>query len=309
MLPLAIQTEERLVGTFSREDVRFASGDDECGAWFYRPEGDGPFPAVVLCLGLGAVKEMRLDNFSSAFAEAGIAALAFTYRHFGDSGGEPRQLLDFSKQREDIASAVDFVRTFDGVDPDRVALFGTSMGGGHVISVAADRDDIAAVVSQCPFTDGHASGGTLGLTSTAKVGAYAMADAAARLLGRDPVYAKLAGTRGEPAMMTAHDVVDGYLSLVPDDMEYDNRVAARVGIDILFQRPGKRMKDLQCPTLVCACETDTVAPYGPTAKFAKAAPNVELRSYPFGHFDIYGGEAFEQANADQVEFLTRVLAP
>jgi fermentation-respiration switch protein FrsA (DUF1100 family) len=297
------------MGTFTREDVRFDSNGDECGAWFYRPEGEGPFPAVVLCLGLGAVKEMRLDNFSAKFAEAGIAALAFTYRHFGDSGGEPRQLLDFGKQHEDIAAAVDFVRTFDGVDPDRVALFGTSMGGGHVIAVAADRDDIAAVVAQCPFTDGQASGGTLGLVSTAKVGAVAVADGVSRLIGRGPVYAKLAGTRGDAAMMTAHDVVDGYLSLVPDGMEYDNRVAGRVGIDILLQRPGRRMKDLQCPTLVCACETDTVAPYGPTAKYAEAAPNVELKSYPFGHFDIYKGEPFEQAVADQVEFLTRVLKP
>jgi pimeloyl-ACP methyl ester carboxylesterase len=297
------------MGTFTREDVRFDSNGDECGAWFYRPEGDGPFPAVVLCLGLGAIKEMRLDNFSAKFAEAGIAALAFTYRHFGDSDGEPRQLLDFGKQYEDIAAAIDFVRTIDDVDPERVALFGTSMGGGHVIGVAADRDDIAAVVSQCPFTDGPASGGTLGVVSTLKVGAYATADGVSRLIGRKPVYAKLAGTRGDPALMTAHDVVDGYLSLVPEGMEHDNRVAGRVGIDILLQRPGRRMKDLKCPTLVCACEKDTVAPYGPTAKYAKAAPNVELKSYPFGHFDIYKGEPFEQASADQVEFLARVLKP
>lgn len=297
------------MGTFTREDVRFDSNGDECGAWFYRPDGDGPFPAVVLCLGLGAVKEMRLDNFSAKFAEAGIAALAFTYRHFGDSDGEPRQLLDFGKQHEDIAAAIDFVRTIDGVDPERVALFGTSMGGGHVIAVAADRDDIAAVVSQCPFTDGPASAGTLGLVSTVKVGAVAAADGVSRLIGRKPVYAKLAGTRGEPAMMTAHDVVEGYLSLVPEGMEYDNRVAGRVGIDILLQRPGRRMKDLTCPTLVCGCETDTVAPFGRTAKYAKAAPNVELKSYPFGHFDIYKGEPFEQAVADQVAFLTRVLTP
>jgi len=297
------------MGTFTREDMRFDSNGDDCSAWFYRPDGDGPFPAVVLCLGLGAVKEMRLENISAKFAEAGMAALVFTYRHFGDSDGEPRQLLDFRKQHEDIVAAIDFVRTIDGVDSERVALFGTSMGGGHVIAVAADRDDIAAVVSQCPFTDGLASAGTLGAVSTVKVGAAAVADGVSRIIGRKPVYAKLAGTRGEPAMMTAHDVVEGYLGLVPDDMDYDNRVAGRVGIDILLQRPGRKMKDLKCPTLVCACEADTVAPYGTTAKYAKAAANVELKSYPFGHFDIYLGEPFEQASADQVEFLTGVLKP
>jgi pimeloyl-ACP methyl ester carboxylesterase len=297
------------VGAVTRTDVRFDSHGDECGAWFYRPTGPGPFPVVVLCHGLGAVREMRLDANARAFAEAGIAALNFTYRNFGDSGGEPRQVLDIGKQRDDIASAIELVKGLDEVDPERVALFGSSFGGGHVIAVAADRDDIAAVVAQCPFTDGQASGGTLGAVSTVKVGVYAAADGVSRLIGRGPVYAKLAGTRGDAAMMTAHDVVDGYFSLMPDGMERDNRVAGRIAIDILLQRPGRRMKDLQCPTLICACEKDTVAPYGPTAKYAAESPNVELKSYPVGHFDIYNGEPFEIASADQVEFLTRVLKP
>lgn len=296
------------MGAVTREDVRFESHDDECGAWFYRPEGEGPFPVVVLCHGLGAVREMRLDANARAFAEAGIAALNFTYRHFGDSGGEPRQLLDIKRQHEDIAAAVEYVKSLPEIDSDRVALFGSSFGGGNVISVAADRDDIAAVVAQCPFTDGQASGGTLGVVSTVKVGAYAVADGLSRALGRKPVYAMLAGERGDPAMMTAHDVVEGYFSLMPEGMKRDNRVAARIGIDILFERPGKRMKDLDCPTLICGCEKDTVAPFKATAKFAAKAPNVTLKAYPFGHFDIYNGEPFEQASADQVAFLKEHLA-
>lgn len=296
------------MGAVERTDVRFDSHGDECGAWFYRPDGPGPFPVVVLCHGLGATREMGMDPYARAFAEAGVAVLAFTYRNFGDSEGEPRQVLDIGRQREDIAAAIEYVKERDDVDPARVALFGSSFGGGHVIAVAADRSDIAAVVAQCPFTDGQASGFTLGPVSTLKVGAYAAVDGVARLLGRGPVYAELAGSRGDPAMMTAHDVVDGYRALIPDDMTEDNRVAGRIGIDILFERPGRKMKDLKCPTLVCACEKDTVAPFGPTVKFAKSAPMVELKSYPVGHFDIYKGEAFEIASADQVAFLKKTLA-
>jgi fermentation-respiration switch protein FrsA (DUF1100 family) len=297
------------VSSVTRTDVRIDSNGDECGAWFYRPTGPGPFPVVVLCGGLGMVKEARLEANAQAFAEAGIAALNFTYRYFGDSGGEPRQLLDIGMQREDVAAAVEFAKGLGDIDPDRVALFGSSFGGGHVIAVAAEREDIAAVVAQCPFTDGQASGVTLGAVSTVKIGLYAAADGVSRLLGRGPVYAKFAGTRGDPAMMTAHDVVEGYFSLLPDGVERDNRVAGRIAIDILFDRPGKRMKDLKCPTLICACEKDTVAPYAATAKFAAESPNVELKSYPFGHFDIYNGEPFNQASADQVAFLKRVLKP
>ncbi|MFT4049116.1 MAG: alpha/beta fold hydrolase [Solirubrobacterales bacterium] len=297
------------MGAVTREDVRFSSHGDECGAWFYRPEGEGPFPVVVLCHGLGAVREMRLTNYAERFAEAGIAALSFTYRHFGDSDGEPRQLLDIEKQHEDIAAAIEYAKGRPDVDAERVALFGTSFGGGHVIAVGAERDDIKAVIAQCPFTDGQASGFTLGPVSTVKVGTYAAADRVASLFGRGPVYAMLAGERGDPALMTAPDVVEGYFALVPDGMKRDNRVAARVSLDITFYRPGRKMKDLKCPTLVCGCETDTVAPFKTTAKYAAAAPNVELKSYPFGHFDIYLGEPFEQAVTDQTKFLTRVLQP
>lgn len=296
------------MGSVVREELRFDSQGVDCGAWMYRPEGEGPFPAVVMCLGLGSVRAMRLENFGQAFAEAGIAAMCFDYRHSGDSGGEPRQILDIRKQLADIGAAVDFFKTLDFVDADRIGLFGTSFGGGHVIAAGADRDDIKAIVAQCPFTDGMASGGTLGPVSTLKVGAYASLDGAARLLGRGPVYAQLAGVRGEPAMMTAPDVVDGYMGLVPGDLDFDNRVAARIGIDILLYRPGRKMKDLTAPTLVCACEKDTVAPYGPTAKYAQSAAAVELKSYPYGHFEIYLGEPFEKVIVDQVAFLKANLA-
>ncbi|MBE7161947.1 MAG: alpha/beta hydrolase, partial [Williamsia herbipolensis] len=79
-----------------------------CAGWLYRAEAaDGERrPIVVLGHGLGAVKEMRLDAYAERFADAGYHALAFDYRHFGASGGEPRQLLDVDRQREDWHAAI-----------------------------------------------------------------------------------------------------------------------------------------------------------------------------------------------------------
>lgn len=288
--------------------VRFNSHGEECGAELFLPEGPGPHPAVILCHGLGATREMGMAPYAEAFAAAGIAALTFTYRFFGDSSGEPRQLLDITKQHEDIDAAIEFVQSLEQVDPSRVALFGSSFGGGHVIALGAERDDIAAVVAQCPFTDGHASGMTLGPLGTLKVGALAFVDGVRRALRRKPVYLQLVGERGEPAMMTAPDVIEGYLALLPEGYEVDNRVAGRIGIDILFARPGKALAKIKCPTLVCGCTKDSVAPYKTTAKLAaRGGPNVELKSYDFGHFDIYVGEGFAQSSRDQTEFLARSL--
>lgn len=294
----------------NHRDVRFISHGDECAAELFLPEGAGPHPAVILCHGLGATRVMRMAPYAEAFAAAGIAAITFDYRYFGDSGGEPRQLLDIERQRDDIGAAIDYAKSLPELDPDRIALFGSSFGGGHVIVVGEARRDVAAVIAQCPFTDGRASGMTLGPVGTAKVAANAVADGLLRLVGRGPVYSKLAGERGEAAMMTAPDVIEGYLGLVPEDYEVDNRVASRIGIDITFQRPGKKLATIKCPTLVCSCENDSVAPHATTVKFAtKGGPNVELKSYPFGHFDIYVDEGFERSSSDQVEFLTRVLKP
>lgn len=294
-----------------REDIMFESGSGEhradCAAWLYRPdrEATGRVPLVVLAHGLGAVRTMRLDAYAERFVAAGYAALVFDYRHFGDSGGEPRQLLDIGRQREDWHSAIAYARTLEGIDPDKICLFGTSFGGGHVIAVGAAEPKVAAIISQCPFTDGLSSGLTLGPKATIGVTITALRDLVASIRGRGPVLVPLAGAPGETALMNAPDVVDGYLGLVPTGQTITNGVAARVGLRIPLSRPGRQAKNVAAPILFCVCDADTVAPPGPTRKYAAQAPNSTVVRYPFGHFDIYVGDAFEKAIADQIAFLHR----
>lgn len=112
--------------------------------------------------GFGALKEGRLDAFAERFAAAGMAALVFDYRHFGTSTGEPRGLMHMDRQHDDWQAAVAHARTLERVDPERIALWGSSNSGGHVIWVAARDPRIAAVVSQVPHTDGLATMGAAG---------------------------------------------------------------------------------------------------------------------------------------------------
>jgi fermentation-respiration switch protein FrsA (DUF1100 family) len=126
-----------------REDIRFASGDGHCAGWLYSaPRGskllnDVGVPCVVMAHGFGATKEGRLDAYAERFVERGMAALVFDYRHFGDSSGDPRQLIDIGRQHEDWQAAVEKARSLDGIDADRIALWGSSNSGGHVVWVAA----------------------------------------------------------------------------------------------------------------------------------------------------------------------------
>jgi uncharacterized protein len=293
-----------------REDVWFTSGDDRVSAWLYRPlkdAGGDKAPLVVMAHGLGAVRTMRLDAYAERFSAAGYACLVFDYRNFGDSEGEPRQLLDVRMQLADWTAAVAYARTVGGIDPDRIAVWGTSFGGGHAIATAARLPGIAAAVAQCPFTDAVASFRAMNPVTAARITALAVRDVIGARAGKPPLMIPTAGKPGELALMTAPDAYAGYLRLVPEGVPLRNEVAARIGVKLIAYSPGRSAKKIACPILFCVCETDSVAPAGATLRYAAKAPRGEVKVYPEGHFAIYVGDAFERVVADQIAFLDKHL--
>ncbi|MFD4605906.1 alpha/beta hydrolase [Streptomyces sp. NPDC058464] len=292
-----------------RQNVTFPSGDSACAGWLYLPTGVTAPPVVVLGHGLGATREMRLDAFAERFAQAGIAALAFTYRHFGDSGGRPRQLLSIKRQLTDWDSALAYVKSRHDVDRARVAVWGSSFGGGHAITVAARHPELRAAVAQCPFTDGLASALALGPVASLKVTPVLARDLAARVRGKAPAMVPIAAAPGSPALMNAPDALPGYEALQPAGTTFRNEVAARVIPSIAAYRPGRAAKKVTIPILFCVSNTDSVTPPAQTLRYARTAPLGEIKRYDAGHFDFYTGETFEALVHDQIEFLSRRLDP
>lgn len=289
----------------ARLDVTFQSHGVDCAAWLYTPQGDGPFPTIVMGHGLGGIRQMRLDAFAERFQAAGYACLVFDYRHFGSSAGEPRQLLDINRQLQDWEAAIAYARSRPELDGDRIIAWGTSFGGGHSILTASRDHRLAAAIAQCPFTDGFASALTNSPITSARLTARAARDLIANRRGQEPVYADTAGSKHSAAFMTSPDSIPGYLALVPDGTPFRNQLAARFALQIVRHRPGRKAKNITCPILFCICETDTVAPPGPTKRYAAQAPRGETKLYPDGHFDIYVGNAFERVVSDQLAFLAR----
>jgi uncharacterized protein len=296
---------------FDRRTVDFRSGDSHCTAWLYLPvdAGDVPMPIVVMGHGLGATRELGLAPYAERFAAAGLAALVFTYRNLGDSGGEPRQNLSMTTQLTDWDAALEYAAGLPEVDRSRIAIWGSSLGGGHVISVAARHPELRAAVSQCPFTDGLASAGAVGVREALRLTGYALRDLVAAVRGREPVCIPVAASPGRVGMMTAPDALPGMLALVPHDYEWVNHAAARSVLNVMRYRPGRAAKNVASPILICISTHDSVAPSDIAVRYARQAPHGDVRLYGAGHFDFYVGDAFNQLVADQTAFLVDHLKP
>ncbi len=105
------------------------------------PEGDGPFPAVVLAHGYidpaVYVNGQGMTREREWFADQGYVALHVDYRNHAGSDdtrlGEADLRMGYAV---DVVNAVLALRSWDGpVDDDRVAVAGRSMGGGVVYNV------------------------------------------------------------------------------------------------------------------------------------------------------------------------------
>jgi fermentation-respiration switch protein FrsA (DUF1100 family) len=266
----------------------------------------------VLAHGLGGTVDSGLLPFAERFAAAGVDALAFDYRYFGASGGEPRQLISVPHQLEDYAAAIAFARTLDGVDPRRIVVWGSSYSGGHVVPVAVADGHIAAVISQVPNMDGMAA--LINLTRYAGPGHLAklifagLRDLAASLRGRAPVMIPLVAEPGAVGAMTSPDADPGYHAIAGPT--WRNEAAARLVLNAGRYRPGLQADRLPCPILIQIADHDAIAPPKPAQDAAwRATGRAEVRTYPIGHFEIYRGAPFEQAIADQLGFLRRHLSP
>jgi uncharacterized protein len=278
-----------------RVEIVFESHGDRCAAWLY----PGGAAAVVMAHGLTGTRRDRLGAFAERFAQAGITALVFDHRGFGDSGGEP-DLFEPRRQLEDWVAAIDHARILDGVDPTRIATFGSSMGGGSALAAAAADPKVAAAVSQVPFL-------TMSQAHQSPLRVQAKMIAAA-IRGR---HLPAVGQPGDAAFINAPGSEAGWRHVVAtgEDSRWRDRASSRWLLTAPFTFNHVRQAHrLHCPWLVCVGEADRVAAPDIAIRAARQAPLGELRTYPgVDHFDIYDGPEHEAIVADEIEFLRRHL--
>lgn len=207
------------------DDVRIPCHGEQLAAYVYRPgTPQGDAPCVVMAHGFTGTREDGLRGYAEAFRDAGFVVVLFDYRHFGDSTGEPRQLLDIARQLDDYRAVIEWARDLDGVDPDRIVLWGTSYSGGHVLALGADDARIAAVIAQGPYTDSIATLKCVAPRSIARFLVEGLRDQLGAWLGRPPRLVAPVGAPGEFAVITAPHYKSDFAACIGPNSKWRNEL-------------------------------------------------------------------------------------
>ena len=117
--------------------------------------GEGPFPAVLMCHGLGGTKveaQRLFLRLSRRLAGEGIASMRFDLRGCGESDGYLEEMA-LSDHLADLSAALQFFSARDEVDAKRIGLLGYSLGGSLASLVAPKTPLVKALVIWCALAD------------------------------------------------------------------------------------------------------------------------------------------------------------
>jgi pimeloyl-ACP methyl ester carboxylesterase len=287
------------------EEKTFLSEGVECAARIYRPDaapGEAT-PCVVMANGFSLTQDDGLPAFAERFAGEGITALTFGFRHLGESGGEPRQVINIGRQQADFGAAVSFARGLEGIDADAVAVWGFSSGGGLAINIAADDNRVAAAVALCPATDTIAYMRRMPMRTLNAVNVAILRN----MLGRQRVHIPVAAPPGSIAWFSQPEALPGFDAIRGERSLWRNEFLPLSFAGATSFRAVRVAHRVRCPLFVCIGEEDHVVPREAAERTVERAPRGERGFYPIDHFGWFLGEGFERVVTDQIEFLSRHL--
>ena len=298
-----------------RQHVTFLSEGLNCAGWLYVPDDlhdRENRPAIVMAHGFSALKEMHLDNFAQKFEEAGFVVLAFDYRYFGDSEGEPRGHLIPAEQHQDYKNAITWISLRTEVDPDRIGIWGSSYSGGHVLLLAAFDRRIKAAVAQVPLVNGWGNAQRLMRSDVFDEFLEALAhDRAQRYVGEESAKVPVVAPEGEPSALPTPESYEWFTQLgetvAPN---WRNEVSLESMEAFLEYDPAGSIHLISpTPLLMVVAEKDTLTPTDMAiAAYERALEPKKLVILEGGkHFDAYTEPGLSQSVPPAVEWFERHL--
>ncbi|MEV6252027.1 alpha/beta fold hydrolase [Nocardia sp. NPDC051911] len=294
------------------EQVTFNSLGTACAGDLYLPAADGPVPGLVLGHSGVMVKE-ALRVFAPYFVRAGFAVLAIDYRTVGASAGQPRGQDYPQRQTEDFRSAVSYLQTRPEADPNRIGLWGVSIGGSVATQAAVLDRRVKCVVVQSPsvWNGWRYLERLLGREGLAALRDRLDEDWQRRYVGHDSARVPHLTLRGE----NVESAPDLAAEMFPN---YRNEKTLDSAEHLLTFAPEDLIHRL-APTPLLMIANGGWDPYHmleeAQSAFAKAGEPKRLEILPYDVLGLYTGPGLEEAMALAVEWFdrhlrrTRLVAP
>ena len=149
LLLVAYNVLRHLVFWGATETVTFYSGDISLVGTFAKPDGDGPFPAVVVLLGSGTeTRSGPAYRINAAnMLRHGFAVLIFDKRGSGDSGGT-FETATFAEFADDAKAAVHYLAGRKDINENQIGLLANSESGWYSAQVAAETQQVAFIINR-----------------------------------------------------------------------------------------------------------------------------------------------------------------
>lgn len=292
---------------YSTRTIEFESDGERCAGTLYLPSHPVNPPVVVMAPALGFWRTFALPAVAERFAEAGYAAFSFDFRHHGDSEGEPRGLVAPAKQIADYEAAIDAMSREPDVDSNRLVVWGHSLSGGHVLSVAAENFRVAGVIATNPLVDGRSL--MLGMIRQPKRLLKSLAVGVRDRLGYRLGFGtdvRIVDDEDGFAVITAPGAKRAVFDLVDRHADWQNRVPARVLLSLPRYRPITEVDEIRCPALVIGGRDDQVVSAEKAAAAADGIADSTYLELPVDHLSGFG-EDFETVVGHQLTFLRTVV--
>ncbi|MEB3081547.1 alpha/beta hydrolase [Pseudomonas aeruginosa] len=236
------------------QKIAFNNGAIAMAGNLYLPpdyDSSRTYPAIVVAHPWGGVKEQTSGLYAQQLARKGFVTLAFDASHYGESGGEPRDLEDPADRVQDIRSAVGYLASLPQVDAARIGTLGVCAGGGYTLHEAQTDPRVKAV---------------------AGVVAYDIGDATRTGIDGSPVSA------------------EDRLNLLQSVAEQLNKEAAGAPLLVQQLLPSRDQLDASTPNFVREATDYYLTPRGahPNARnrFVVTSPGLHMAYYPLEHMEL-----------------------